>query len=194
MDLYAYAQINELHEIAEKNGIAVPRLRGYRLMSEEQPINVREEIDKKKIAVECVKKLCEAEPFWNARANCFELSGWTDFLKKWYLTREKNERGHDEYIDVRWNRIHGWKRKTLKTMIHGEIEKRRKQWNVWNKYAGRNDVLYVHARIGGGNWSYYFKEVINQPWFIERVDDAFDCTYCDLYARIKVEQNETMAR
>lgn len=32
MDLGAYAQIEELEELAKLNGIQVPRLRGYRLM------------------------------------------------------------------------------------------------------------------------------------------------------------------
>ena len=36
----------------------------------------------------------------------------------------------------------------------------------------------------GRNWSYYCEEVVSQPWFIEKVDDAFDSVYCDIYARI----------
>ena len=38
MDIGAYKQIEELSELAIKNGIDVPRLRGYRLMSKEQPM------------------------------------------------------------------------------------------------------------------------------------------------------------
>ena len=184
MDLYAYAQINELEEIAKKNGIVVPRLRGYRLMSEEEPINVQDNIDKRKIAVACVEKLCEASPYWNPNAMCFEFSTWTDMLKDWFLINGKNEYGNNDYIDVRWDRIHGWKREVLKTYIHNEIVKGQRQWKVWNKYVGRDDILYIHARIGGGNWPYYFREVIDQPWFLEKIDDAFDSTYCDIYAKI----------
>lgn len=59
------------------------------------------------------------------------------------------------------------------------------QYNVFNKYCGRKDVLYIHARLGGENWKYYGgPELEKQPWFIEKVDDAFDSTYCDIYARI----------
>ena len=36
MDLYAYSQIDNLSGIAESNGIRCPRLRGYRLMVNEQ--------------------------------------------------------------------------------------------------------------------------------------------------------------
>lgn len=36
MDLHAFAQIEKYDPIATANGINVPRLRGYRLMSEEK--------------------------------------------------------------------------------------------------------------------------------------------------------------
>lgn len=59
---------------------------------------------------------------------------------------------------------------------------------MWNKYAGQGDVLYIHSRMGGNNWkSFEGKvELTHQPWFLDRVDDAFDSTYCDFYVRIKV--------
>jgi hypothetical protein len=67
-----------------------------------------------------------------------------------------------------------------------------RQWELWNKYAGKDDILYIHARIGSENWSYYGKEVVGKPWFLEKVDDAYDSTYCDIYAKIKpqVESEE----
>ena len=36
------------------------------------------------------------------------------------------------------------------------------------------------------NWTYYdcHKDVATKPWFIEKVDDNFDCTYCDIYVKI----------
>ena len=37
MDLYAYKQIENLQAIADRNGISVPRCRGYRLMRNEEP-------------------------------------------------------------------------------------------------------------------------------------------------------------
>lgn len=110
MDLYAYSQIERLDGLAKKNGIDVPRLRGYRLMSEE--ILITEDY---------IKKLGE-----NARD-------------------------------------------TLET---------------FNKYVGRCDILYIHARIGGGNWSHYRDQVDGQTWFLEKVDDPYDDTYCDIYAKI----------
>jgi len=64
-----------------------------------------------------------------------------------------------------------------------EVEK---NFAAFNKYCGRKDILYIHARIGGGNWPNYCAEVETQPWFVEKVDDAFDSTYCDIYAKIGV--------
>ena len=58
---------------------------------------------------------------------------------------------------------------------------------MWNKYAGKENVLYIHSRIGGGNWDYYGgNELSKQPWFLEKVDDCYDDTYCDIYAKINL--------
>lgn len=58
---------------------------------------------------------------------------------------------------------------------------------MWNKYACKEGVLYIHARIGGNNWENYGvkSNIINQPWYLDRVDDWFDNTYFDIYAKIK---------
>ena len=56
---------------------------------------------------------------------------------------------------------------------------------MWNKYAGNENVLYIHSRIGGPNWnSYNGNELTKLPWFLDKVDDFFDDTYCDIYAHI----------
>ena len=46
------------------------------------------------------------------------------------------------------------------------------------------DILYAHARIGGCNWEYYAEEVLMKPWFIEKCDDPWDSTYCDIYCKL----------
>lgn len=184
MDLGAYEQIESLGKIANENGIVVPRLRGYRLMKNEEPFDIRK-IDKKEIALVCVEELCRNKPFWNPNADMVTSSDWTDYLCDYYMVKNKNYDGYEKYTEVRWNRIHGWKRRVLKTYIHNEYMRQRRQWEVWNKYTGKNDILYIHARIGGGNWAYYGKEVVDKPWFLEKVEDAYDDTYCDIYAKIK---------
>lgn len=178
MDLFAYAQIEDIDSIAKKNGIEVPRLRGYRLMSEEKTMDLKEWT--KDIDIMCAEYLCTANSFWNPNSEWHEYSSWTDYLKKYYCPDKK----------IRWDRIHGWKRRVLKTYIHNTKQKYIKQAETFNKYVGRNDVLYIHARIGGGNWPYYRECVLGKPWFIEKVDDAYDNTYCDIYAKIDVQRGE----
>ena len=176
MDLWAYSNIENLEKLVKKNGIDCPRLRGYRLMKDEEPIDIKQFIKDEHIDYYCVKDLCGSDPFWCPTSNCYCACEETDRKITYYTDKESET--------VRLDRIHGWKRRVLKTYIHNEIVRYKKQYGVWNKYVGRDDVLYIHARIGGNNWSYYYKYVVNQPWFIEKVDDGFDSTYCDIYAKI----------
>lgn len=185
MDLGAYVNIDVLDKIAEKNGISVPRLRGYRLMREEKPADLKKIINVNEIAVNAVTLLCEATPYWSAHPDWYECNELSDVRKQWYLTEGVDEDGWKHFVDVRWDRIHGRKRKILKTLIHNEVQAYKKQYEVWNRYAGKDNILYIHARIGGGNWSYYHDSVDKQSWFIEKVDDAWDNTYCDIYAHIE---------
>lgn len=183
MDLGAYKNIENISEIAEQNGIDVPRLRGYRLMKDEQPIDYRDVT--RELDVDCVHDLATAMPFWNPHPCAYEFSRRTNKKVLKYLTGDPFDGESEEPVRVRWENINGKKKKILKTMIHNRANRYKKQYDVWNKYAGCEDILYIHARIGGPNWPDYMLEVIDKPWFIEKVDDAFDNTYCDIYARIK---------
>lgn len=174
MDLGAYANIENLSHVMKDNGINVPRLRGLRNMKFEEPVDIRtmyKDIEKK-----CVEDLCNSVPSWTPYSNfrCYSRA---------------NERKLDYYTmgdEINWKRIHGKKRKILKTYIHNEKKRYERQYTIFNKYCGQEGILYIHARIGGMNWNYYDgPEIAKQPWFIEKVDDAFDCTYCDIYARIE---------
>ena len=182
MDLGAYAQIDSLEKIMKDNGIEVPRLRGLRLMKDEKLIS-KESMDKmvKYCEIMCVEDLCTSEPFWNPNGWCSTYDKHTRQLRDYYLF--KNNDG--EYIGIRWDRIHGWKRKVLKFEIKKYKRKIQQQYDMWNKYAGRNDVLYIHARIGGNNWNYFDGEKLRKKlWFLDKVDDSSDSTYCDIYAKI----------
>lgn len=175
MDLGAYAQIADLGEIAEKNGIEIPRLRGYRLMSEEIPVDVSEMIEG--IEVETCKELCRSH--WRIDPIFYTYSDKTDFACAYYLSKDKSS-------SVRWERIHGRKRKNLKYKIKQKSRKIKEQYEMWNKYAGKPNVLYIHAKIGGANWNRYGgNELIEKTWFLDKVDDSYDRTYCDIYAAIK---------
>lgn len=186
MDLGAYVQMDALEDILRENNISVPRLRGLRLMSQEKPVS-RDKIFESgyRLGLYQCEYLCE---------NGFGRTPWYEFSKN---TR-KIKRKYLIYCDddftptaVRWDRIHGKKRKLFKFSIKQALKRSRLQYETFNKYCGRPDILYIHARIGGGNWPYYHSEVDHQPWFIEKVDDAFDSTYCDIYARIQEPHKET---
>lgn len=189
MDLYAFTKIQELTEIAQINNIEVPRLRGYRLMKNEDTITFKEIKNlTKSCEINACEDLCRAIPFWSANPKLYVSNRLTDYYLNYFLIKNKDKKSYYRYIGVNWNKIHGKKRRVLKF----EIKKRRKrilrQYEVWNKYVGRDDVLYIHARIGGDNWELYDgKELESKDWFLEKIDDAFDSTYCDIYALIKTE-------
>lgn len=183
MDLYAYTQIEDLATIAAKNNISVPRLRGYRLMKNETPVSEKEI---EKMILDAAIYICE-----HFCRNGWHLDSW------WYAYGEHAERQikkhlikdtEGNYVGIRWDNIHGKKRKNLKFEIKRRTKAIKAQYETWNKYVGRADVMYIHARIGGNNWN-CFKgyELTKEPWFLEKVDDNFDSTYCDIYAVIKDE-------
>lgn len=179
MDLGAYVQIDDLSQIMRENGISVPRLRGLRMMKEEKSVDIQDMY--KGIEQECIEDLCSSIPSWTPYSNMRCYSHATDRKIDYYTV----------HGDINWKRIRGKRRKILKTYIHNEKKRYERQYAIWNKYCGKEDILYIHARIGGGNWSYYGgSELSKQPWFIEKVDDAFDCTYCDIYAKISTMEND----
>lgn len=188
MDLMAYMQIGDLEEIAKNNGIEVPRLRGYRLMKDESPIS-EEGIRKimKDAEIDVCQELCRADPFWTPDAT-LTYSDYTDYLLEYYMVKAPKKPGeyHTEYTAIRWDRIHGKKRRILKFEIKKRKRKIREHTDMWNKYAGKENVLCIHARIGGGNWSWCGgDELAKKPWLLGKADDYFDNSYCDIYARIK---------
>lgn len=160
MDLGAYIQIENLSELAKANGIEVPRLRGYRLMVEEEP-ETQEQIQKNaRDTYRVIRRLHRFKPGRHQRS-----SHWDDDPRQ----------------------VRGQARRAYKRTV--------RQIQTYNKYCGRNDVLMIHARIGGPNWDYFGGPKLKlEPWFLEKADDGFDNTYCDIYARvkpIKEDVNET---
>ena len=185
MDLVAYSQIKNLAYIMKSNNIVVPRLRGLGLMKDEEPWPRKELLVKAEYQglYECVHA-CRSRFIMNA---CWaEYSAHTDAVAEKYIEFERDEDGVDHLspVAIKWDKGHGRKRKVFKYVIKQAKKRVLKQFEVWNKYCGRDDVLYIHARIGGENWDTYRDEVETQPWFLEKVDDAFDSTYCDIFAKI----------
>ena len=177
MDLGAYAQINELAELAKKNGIDVPRLRGYRLMADETPLS-KEEQKEFNHSIEM-----QAASDFTA---CFSKGHFypTGVFRYNRERRRRRKKLIDEQAySIRGGNIHGKARRALKFYIKQEKRKAAKQQSTFDSFCGRKDVLYIHARLGGANWCPYLEK---EPWFICKINDAYDSTYCDIYAKLNI--------
>ncbi len=163
MDLVAYAQIGNLEHIMAACDIHVPRLRGLRLMKDEAPLSLEE-------IKEEAERYVALDMYFN----------WDRFKRHKYWGEDK------EGCYIIWNKLHGKARKRVKFDVKKARRRYEEQYGIWNGYCGRDDVLYIHSRLGGSNWDYYDgDELTKQPWFLCKVDDAFDSTYCDIYAKIR---------
>lgn len=165
-------------------------------MKDEKPVNKDEILDMASIGYEAydvIQKhfLDEAIHQWTK----YFRPRYGRTAKKWVARHihlyTRTDRAVDRYSDMRnvaMEKIHGKLRKKVKFAAKQAIRRAFNQYNTWNKYAGRDDVLYIHARIGGNNWEYFGgPELTKEPWFLEKVDDSFDNTYCDIYAKIKTD-------
>lgn len=181
MDLGAYVMIDDLEEVMKANNIEIPRLRGLRYMAVEEPISKAAIEDHWEwIGVSRCEDYCRNG--FHMNSNWITLSTYTDMVVDWHMIRDKN----NHPIGIRWDRTHGKKRKMFKYAFRKAKERVIKQDEMFNKYCGRDDVLYIHARLGAGNWRYYDCDNIikSQPWYLEHIYDSFDPTYCDIYAKI----------
>lgn len=192
MNLKAYSQIKDLMPVLQSTGIEIPRLRGLGLMKNEEPVNqtdLNEVLHSMEILA--VQNLCVSFPAWDFYSCCSEFCPATDRRIKKYMILDED----GDPISIRWDRIHGKKRKTAKYAIKQYKKAAIDNIKVFNKYAGRDDVLFVHARIGGDNWNYFNGPsiVASHPAFLEKVDDYFDSTYCDIYLKIDPETVSRLA-
>lgn len=192
MNLKAYSQIEDLMPVLQSTGIEIPRLRGLCLMKNEEPVS-ETDLDEILHSMEilAVQNLCESFPAWDFYSCCSEYCPATDRRIKKYMILDKDK----DPIGIHWDRIHGKKRKTAKYAIKQYKKDVIDNINVFNKYAGRDDILFVHARIGGDNWNYFNGPsiVASHPAFLEKVDDYFDSTYCDIYLKIDPETVNRLA-
>lgn len=176
MDLGAFVQIEDLEHLMDMNGIVVPRLRGLRLMRGETPVT-SEELEESitwLMLNEMDNVLCANPPF-TMNPHCFMFCPVTDRRREKYMRFDENRNP----VSVRWDRLHGKKRKAMKYAARKARRNKTSQIAMYNKYAGMPGVLYIHSRIGAG-WHRYR----NEPWFLDAICDAFDSTYCDIYAKI----------
>lgn len=185
MDLFAYSQIDDYGSMLENRGINIPRLRGIRYMALEEKTGFVPDFEQ--ACVESAYWLINSIPAWNVNSDIGGNDYSKDYLN-YYCNYEKDENGKKNWYpsSVKWDRLHGKHRKLVKFEAKKKIRAQKKQFDTFDKYVGRDDVLMVHARIGGNNWDYYGgPELEKQSWFLEKVDDSYDCTYCDIYVKVK---------
>ena len=176
MDIGAYIQIGALSALAKLNGINVERLRGYRYMKyENKPRDIDEEM--KDLNRYIIEDLVTGIPAWSINSNVHRWNSESDKkVRKFY--DYKNER-------IKWENIHGKHRKNLKYVLKIKRLEVKEQFDLFNKYLGREDILYIHARLGSRNWSgIYYWDYEKEPWYLDSIDDCFDDSYCDIYAKI----------
>jgi hypothetical protein len=184
MDLGAYANIDILEQVLKDNNIEIPRLRGLRLMQNEKIIS-KDKMDEMvdSIAYSNISSILGRE-YWGG-AYVISLNKQEAF-SDYYLIKGP---GFCNYIGVRWNRVHGRLRKAMKFEFKKARKRVYEQYEIFNKYAGREDVLYIHARLGRSSWTenrdHKIGEMRQQSWFLEMVHDSFDSTYVDIYAKIQ---------
>ena len=185
MTLEDYKKIDADAWVMAQNGIVIPRLRDFGLMVDKK-IVTEEEINEEKKCAEyyAVESLCFAVPFWTLSNTFCYCEKSTKRLSK-YLIKDES----DNCIGINYDNMTRKMRKILKMDIRRRHEAIDRTYNTFNKYVGRDDVLYIYARIGGNNWEYYDGyRFVNRPWFLEKVDWAFDRTYCDIYAKVDYDR------
>lgn len=182
MDLGAYAQIEKIEPIVKANNIKIDRVRGYRLMVEEKPLT-KEEINKNVniIAYERINGLLALVNDEMGRALCYG-DGYERKRRKYTYGSE------DEITGIKWSNVHGKLRRQFKYIFKEAKRDVLEQYNLWNKYAGQKNVLYIHAKLGASNWSdVYHKMYATEDWYLGSCNDAYDFAYCDIYAKISEE-------
>ena len=166
--------------MVKSNGIEIPRVRGYRLMKDEDPISEEEIIEQvNSIYVSEVENVIgEVREF-----GMVMYRGLDDEEKEQYFVLDSD----GWPVKVKLESFHGKQKRRVKTLYYLVNKVVRRQWEMWNRYAGQKDVLYIHAKQGRINWSNTtWKDFQKKDWFIAAIDDSFDSCYCDIYARLKV--------
>ena len=190
MDLYAHMQIDDLGSILKDNNIEIARLRGIRLMRDEEMISQEE-----------INKQVEEQKLWNAK-EWIEQKSWTcwssnrayrkhkEFIYGWVLEEYLDDEKEwvKKVIGIKWNLVNRKNRNIIKLKNKEDEKQIRDNYNMFNSYVGKN-VLYVHARQGGGN-RYYYPIDTKHPMYLSDCDDAYDNTYCDIY----YDLNKTVTR
>ena len=132
MDLFAYSQIENLESYLKNNNIEIARLRGLRLMKDEETVNKKDisEIIKEAKVDYLVNWLQQHDDY------CWS-SDKADKKHKAFIYGI-NEYGKKEVVDYDFSKVHGKDRKHIKYRWK-KIEKAyTTQYDLFNEYVGQN--------------------------------------------------------
>ena len=179
MDLYAYAQIEDLEQILNKNNIEISRLRGLRLMKQEEVIsqeNIEKIVEDQKLE-NAIQWLKQGE--WNFWSSVKDKRVHKAFIYKTVPNEYNEGKFERKIVAIDWSKVNRKDRNAIKLKNREDENRIRTNMNMFNSYVGK-DVLYVHARQGGGNRDYYPIDT-KHPMYLSDCDDFWDSTYCDIY-------------
>lgn len=176
MDLGAYVQIESLKDLIEnKNNIKISRVRGYRLMKFEEAFS-NEELEE--MAKDIFNESLDDYFATHIHKYGMILTQYNDEKKAKYTNKDGS---------LNWSKVHGKNRKRLKFRLKKVRKNVYDEYLLWNKYVGREDVVYIHAKIGDGNWSdTYYTDYKDEPWYLDGVVNSYDPVYVDIYAKLDI--------
>ena len=167
-------------ELNLKFSIDIPRYRGFgytKDLEEYSLIDVKDILKSEETNI--LESLCRSNPKWSINS----FSETYSYSSDMYFARHLKRDGKLMVVD--WDKIHGKKRKALKYEIKTFKRNLVKMVKIWNQYAKKDGFICIRARIGGDNWNYFKGDKLkNYEWFVDKVDDAFDSTYCYIFAKI----------
>lgn len=190
-------EYDKLYKIVEKtNIIDIPRIRGLRAMKDEERYS-KEDINRAIhfASMHAIERLIRSN--WHVNAIWTRYNKETNAEVKRCIQYTEDVEGYEYPDKIIFKNIDKTTNKVKALFVIAKKAKEvRKQLNMWNKYAGVKDVICIRARIGGKNWSYYTKDcnLTVMPWYLERVDDYFDNTYCDIYAKVDIKDIESVEK
>lgn len=161
--------LNDL--IAEVTGTSLISIQDIRFMRDEELYSeesIQDTINRNDMSV--IKHLVMSK--WSYNPKRF-LGLFPELFKKYidYDRFKKTGKG------IIWENIHGKKRRVAKYETKKFHKSIRNQYETYNKYVGRDDVLYFHTILNNEQYN----KLCSSSSYIEDVADWFDPRYRDMY-------------
>lgn len=175
----------ERMEVLKDNGIEIPRACDAILMGSAEPVDISSLLwlSDDELGYEAIDNtICKDRMFETCSNNVYVWNPKSRFWSDRYLDADTRT-VHWDMLE-RDGRLNRKRRKMIKMYVRNTRNKAKAQYDVFNSYVGRKDVVCVSSRVFG-DWERYGAKIMKSPWYIQTVADGQDDTYCDIYCRIK---------